>query len=464
MVCSVGEKVTLGYGHNAMTRLTHVVVAGGDAAAAVARIEMLSPAGYAGLAVSNGLDVQAYVADRQPDIVLLEGGFDDVDAFEVIRRLKGDPGSRHIPIVMLNAANTPEARREGLESGLDDMIDSQTADDIVLARLRPFVRLSTMHAECIERVTTAAEFRIPIALDAIHEVNLTHCRVLFVGADTPAIARAADALAQNGFDIIRETHPIAARERLGLETFDAAIVAVDRNEDMAITYFLCDHIRNTMHLFNLPVLIASANPSTLDDDTPYRHGASMALPLSSSGQVLADALHFLVRRQRLRWNLYGPLTATLQKNSRDSLDGLYGESFLRAHLSRLLESRAKRQGSVSLAVFSLENVADLREHYGRHAADRLMQQVADAICAMVRVEDIAARLNSFEICAMFPNAQFEEAAQACKRIIGRLQYTQFNIGDSKTRFVWTKTGSATSVLGDTADSLIARARATLVAM
>ena len=163
-----------------MTSLTNVVVAGGDAAAAVARVEMLSPAGFAGLAVSSGLDVQGYVSDRQPDLVLLEGGFDDVDVFEVVRRLKRNPSSRHIPIIMLNASSAPAIHREGLESGLDDIIDADTADDIVFARLRPFVRLMTMHAECIQRVATAAEFRIPIAMDGVHAVDTTNCRVLFV--------------------------------------------------------------------------------------------------------------------------------------------------------------------------------------------------------------------------------------------------------------------------------------------
>ena len=441
-----------------MTRLTNVVVAGGDATAAVARVEMLGPAGYAGHAVSNGLDVPAYVSERQPDIVLLEGGFDDVDAFEVVRRLKRDPGSRHIPIVMLNAAATPQAHREGLESGLDDMIAAGAADDIVLARLRPFVRLSTMYAECIDRVATAAEFRVEVALAAIHEVAPTRCRVLFVGTDSPAVASAAQALSQSEFDIIRETQPIAARDRLGTETFDAAVIAVDQNEDMARAYFLCGHIRNTINLFNLPVLIASANQSGLHDDTPYRQGASMALPLSGGGESLANALRFLVRRQRLRWNLHGPLTATLQKNSQDSLNGLYNEAFLRAHLSRILESGAKRQGIVSLVVFSLLNVAYLREQYGRRVATQLMQQVADRICAMVRVEDIAARLNPSTICAMFPDAEPGDAARACERITDGLQSTQFDIGDSKTRFVWAQSGIASAERGDTADSLIARAR------
>tara|TARA_B100001123_G_scaffold397534_1_gene480840 strand:+ start:792 stop:1040 length:249 start_codon:yes stop_codon:yes gene_type:complete len=82
-----------------MASLTNVVVAGGNATAAVARVAMLRPAGLAGLAVSNGLDVQSYVGERQPDLVLIEDGFDDVDEFEVAHTLKQNEDTSHIPII-----------------------------------------------------------------------------------------------------------------------------------------------------------------------------------------------------------------------------------------------------------------------------------------------------------------------------------------------------------------------------
>jgi len=441
-----------------MTRLTNVVVAGGDAAAAVARVEMLNRAGYTGLAVSSGLDVQGYVSDRRPDLIVLDSGFEDVDAFELVRRLKGDTGSRHIPIIMLNAPSAPESHREGLESGLGDMIDAETDDAIVLARLRPFARLSTMHAECINRVATAERFRIPVSISDIHEVDTANCRVLFVGGETPAVCEAAEALGAAAFEIVRETTPLGAGARLGEERFDAAVIAVDRNEEMKNAFFLCSHIRNNLHLFNLPVLIASANQSGLETDAPYRQGASVALPLTGDGENLATALHFLIRRQRLRWNLHGPLTATLQKNSRDRLDGLYAEAFLRAHLSRILDQDARCWRGASLAIFSLQNVPGVSEQYGKAAAKQLMQRIADRISGMVRVEDIAARLGPIEICVIFPDAEERDAVQACDRITGVLQQAKFDIGETDITSVWAQSGIAAARHGDTADGLIARAR------
>jgi two-component system cell cycle response regulator len=444
-----------------MTSLTNVVIAGGDAEAAVARVETLSPAGYAGLAVSNGLDVQQYVIDRQPELVLFEGPFKDVDTFEVARRLKDDPATRHVPVIMLNGENSPEMRYEALESGLDDLIVRDTPDEIVLARLLPFVRLSTMHAECIRRVETASEFRVAIDLADVHRVSTKNSRVLLIGGDNPGVESVAEALEMEDFTVSRETSHFAAGERLAEDTYDAAVIAVDRTESIENAYFLCAHIRNNTRLFNLPVLLAVASEAVLGSDQPYRQGASATASLNRDYENLAMSLKFLVRRQRLRWNLHAPLTATLQASTSDRLQGLYSTNFLNAHLNRLLERvQNRRRRTISAAIFSLQNLSNAEKMYGSDAGEQLLQQAADCVSGMIRVEDLAARLSPIEICAVFPDTSERDARQAADRITGVLQHSEFTLTGARnaTTWLWTQSGVATSEQGDTMDSLIGRVR------
>lgn len=442
-----------------MTSMTNVVVAGGDADAAVTRIEKLTPAGYAGLAVSNGLDVQEYVVNRQPDLVLIEGGFSDVDAFEVVRKLKRSIDTLHIPVIMLNADTTPEMRREGLESGLGDMIARDTPIDIVTARLQPFVRLATMHAECIRRVATAESFHIPVDLMGIHKVDTADCRVLLVGADSVMVDTVSDILREQDISVSRETSQYAAGERLAAEMFNAAIIVAENPAEVENAYFLCAHIRNNSRLFNLPVLLASNRGLVPASDLPYRQGASVAVSLDGNPENLAISLKFLVLRQRLRWNLHAPLTATLTERTSDSLSGLYSGSFLRYHMSRLLD-RTGRRRSVSLAVFSIQNLDSAESMYGAGAGVQLMQQAANWISSLIRIEDMAARLAPIEICALFPDTEERDARQAADRISGVLQHSEFSLTGSRnaTTRMWTQTGVATSVQGDSIEDLVARAR------
>lgn len=404
-----------------MASLTNVVVAGGNAAAAVARVEMLSPAGFAGLAVSSGLDVQNYVSERQPDLVLIEGTFDDVDTFEVVRSLKRNEETLHIPIIMLCKETSPETFAEGLDAGLDDMLAADIPNEIVLARLHPLVRLSTMYTEFRRRLASAVRAGVEVEYDGVQDVDTSNCRVLFVGTESASVSALAEALETSGFNPVLETDHFKAGDRIAEETFDAAVIAVDDDEPLDRALFLCAHMRNNPRLFNLPVLVAAGNGNASAGDALYKQGASMVVPLSPDIAEMSAGLRFLIRRQRLRWNLHGPLTATLQAGTADSLKGLYSESFVRDHLAHLLESGVRRRRNLSVALFSIQTVAGLDPE--SEDATCLMQQAADWISGLVRVEDMAARLGTIDICAILPGAAEREALQAANRITGVLQST-----------------------------------------
>jgi two-component system cell cycle response regulator len=51
----------------------------------------------------------------------------DMDGFEVCRRLKSDPLTHHIPVVMVTALDSPADRVRGLEAGADDQSRSPTS-------------------------------------------------------------------------------------------------------------------------------------------------------------------------------------------------------------------------------------------------------------------------------------------------------------------------------------------------
>ena len=65
---------------------------------------------------------------RKFDIVLLDVMMPDMDGFEVCRRLKADPPTPHIPVVMVTALDQPSDRIKGLEAGADDFLTKPVSD------------------------------------------------------------------------------------------------------------------------------------------------------------------------------------------------------------------------------------------------------------------------------------------------------------------------------------------------
>jgi DNA-binding response OmpR family regulator len=84
----------------------------------------------------NGEEALEAVAEQQPDLVLTDVMMPRIDGFELLRRLRADPATRDIPVIMLTARAGQEASVEGLEAGADDYLAKPFRTEELIARVR----------------------------------------------------------------------------------------------------------------------------------------------------------------------------------------------------------------------------------------------------------------------------------------------------------------------------------------
>lgn len=106
--------------------------------------EMLSVAlhmaGYQCLEAQDAQTAHALIVDHQPDIILLDWMMPGVSGIELARRLKRDPASVDIPIIMLTARSEEDNKIQGLEAGADDYITKPFSPRELVARLKAVLR------------------------------------------------------------------------------------------------------------------------------------------------------------------------------------------------------------------------------------------------------------------------------------------------------------------------------------
>src|SRR3546814_7500536 len=78
--------------------------------------------GYSGRQTPDGEQALMLVEERVPDIVLLDWMIESLPGIEVCRRLRRNPKSANVPIIMLTARGEEEDRIRGLETGADDYV------------------------------------------------------------------------------------------------------------------------------------------------------------------------------------------------------------------------------------------------------------------------------------------------------------------------------------------------------
>ncbi len=89
----------------------------------------------------DGLQALEIIADNTPDLILLDVMMPKMSGFEVCKRLKNDPKTSDIPIIMVTALNEFGDIERGIDSGTDDFISKPVNKLELLTRVRTMLKL-----------------------------------------------------------------------------------------------------------------------------------------------------------------------------------------------------------------------------------------------------------------------------------------------------------------------------------
>lgn len=128
---------------------------------------LLRPQGYRTSRARDGETALRLAGAEAPDCILLDVMLPGQDGFTVCRRLKADPATAAVPVIMVTALQEREDRARGLEAGADDFLSKPVNMHELRARIRSLLRLRFLHEELAERLRQLA------AAEALKE-QLTH--------------------------------------------------------------------------------------------------------------------------------------------------------------------------------------------------------------------------------------------------------------------------------------------------
>jgi two-component system phosphate regulon response regulator PhoB len=100
----------------------------------------LEKEGFAVCEAGDGEEALVQIAERKPDVVLLDWMLPLVSGIEVCRQIRRSPSSRTLPVVMLTARGEEGDRVRGLNSGADDYVVKPFSPTELIARLRAVMR------------------------------------------------------------------------------------------------------------------------------------------------------------------------------------------------------------------------------------------------------------------------------------------------------------------------------------
>ena len=145
-----------------------------DIAELVARY--LDKAGFASEREVSGRDALKRIAEKPPDVLVLDLMLPHVDGLEICRRLRADEATAGIPIIMLTARGDESERIVGLEIGADDYLAKPFSPNELVARVRALVRRAQRRepaTRTLQYANIVVDTERHIVSSGGHEVALT---------------------------------------------------------------------------------------------------------------------------------------------------------------------------------------------------------------------------------------------------------------------------------------------------
>lgn len=137
---------------------------------------LLAREGHNVLFAQNGEEALERVRADQPDLILMDVIMPTLDGFETCRRLKSDPDTRLVPVVLITALQSSRDRVRGLEVGADDFLTRPLNTAELTARVRSLLRIKrfTDELDSAESVILS----LALTIEARDAVTDGHCQRL----------------------------------------------------------------------------------------------------------------------------------------------------------------------------------------------------------------------------------------------------------------------------------------------
>lgn len=404
----------------------------------------------------SGQEALDKIQKEPPDVILLDVMMPDMDGFTTCKKIKANPISSDIPVVMVTALSDVEDRVHGLNAGADDFLTKPINDLALFARIRSLVRLKNMTDELRLRDQTGEQIS-GITSSANAELNnINGSKILLIDDDVSQAQQIKIKLQETGGEVSIISDPAEAVESTERIDYDLIMVSTQLTTDDGL--HLCTHFRSQDHTRNIPLLIIIEE----NDTDLLVKGLDMGIndylitPIDSN-EVIAR-VKIQIRRKKYQDALFAKGKQSLDMAVKDGLTNIFNRRYFDIHMGKMLENAIGTGKPISLMLLDIDHFKHVNDTYGHQSGDEILKQLAVTVTRSIRPTDLFARYGGEEFVVVMPDTSIKNAAIVAERIRRAVDTENFYIPvEPGTLNKTLSIGVTASEEGDTVKSILERA-------
>ncbi len=368
---------------------------------------------------------------EHPDLILLDIFMPGANGFEVTRRLKQDPNTQHIPIMLITGLDDETHRVRGFEVGADDFLNKPVNSHILRARVQSLLRLKVYHEQLKTRSQSKNSVLKPEWVETTDEETIHSPHILVVEEDP------------NDAQLFREYLDDAS---FRLKVVNSGEAAMDAAQKEAIDLMLIDLVLPGINGFevikqlkkmpehrNVQLVVVTQVADLNDKIRCIQLGVDDYHVKPVNREMLIAQVYALLKKKAYMDRLSNQYENALQAAISDKLTGIYNHAYFKHFLDLEVKRASRQKHSLALIMVDIDNFKRFNDTHGHPAGDALLKRMGELLRTHIREVDVPARYGGEEFAVVLPYADRKGAPVVAERIREAIRNEPFSIpGVKKT--------------------------------
>ena len=403
---------------------------------------------YDVLTARSGYEALEVAEKERLDLILMDAMMPGMDGFEACKRIKNNPATWHVPVIMVTALEETKDRIRGLEAGADDFVTKPIDDFNIMARVRSLLRLKMV----TDQLLSHTGHSLSNSRELLETIEQQTGRILLLEDHDLHAEKVAKPLRER-HQVIIEKDPAQAI-RLAKSGIDTVIVSLVGETFDGLR--VCASLKFNEESRDIPILVIGDPEDETRFIRAYDIGINDTIMRPVEIQELKARVQTLLRRKFYADSLRENFNENLEMVVADPLTGLGNRRYFDRTVGPLFDELETKSTPFSIMVFDIDHFKRVNDILGHDMGDQILKEVAARLVTNMRAIDVVSRYGGEEFMIAMPNTNADKALIAADRVRSLIAGTPIFV-DGEALQITTSVGVAEVEQGESLRDVFKRA-------